>query len=78
MLVMSRREKDIEDGLKSLVKEAGALCIQSALVNADIRQYVHDRLRTDPKLKRWQKEHSDIEDTLMHKADGMYAERTFS
>lgn len=75
MLVTSRREKDIEDGLMSSGKKKDALCIQSALVDADIRQYIHDRLRTDLKLKRWKKQQSVIEDALMHKADGMYAKQ---
>ena len=47
MLVMSRREKDIEDALMSSIEEGQALCVQSALVDADIRQYVRCRLRTD-------------------------------
>lgn len=71
MLVLSRRERDIEDGLLSLTKKGEALCIQSALVDADIRQYIHDRLRTDRKLRRWQEEQSEIEDALMRKANGM-------
>ncbi len=73
MLVISRREKDIEDGLMSSIKQAGTLCIHSALIDADIRQYIHDRLQSDRELKKWQKEQFEIEDALMHKASGMYA-----
>ena len=73
MLVISRREKDIEDGLMSSIKQARALCIHSALIDADIRQYIHDRLQSDRKLKKWQKEQFEIEDALMHRANGMYA-----
>ena len=75
MLVTSRKEKDITDALMSLTNDEGSLCIQDALVNADIRAYVHARLQTDPKLKRWQKEQREIENTLMDKADGMYVDR---
>ena len=35
---------------------------------------IHERLRADPKLKRWHKEpkvQQEIENTLMDKADGM-------
>ena len=78
MSVMSRREKDIEDGLLLLIKKIEALSIQSALVNADIRQYIHDQLRTDRKLRRWQEEQSEIEDASMRKANGMYAGRLIS
>jgi hypothetical protein len=44
-------------------------------VNDDIRTYVHKRLRTDQKLKRWQNRsevQQEIETVLMSKADGMY------
>ncbi len=73
IIVISRREKDIQDGLMPSIKQARALCIHSALIDADIRQYIHDRLQSDRKLKKWQKEQFEIEDALMHKANGMYA-----
>ena len=75
ILVTSRREKDIEESLDSLVDGTKKICIQSALVNDDIRTYVHKRLRTDQKLKRWQNRsevQQEIETVLMSKADGMY------
>ena len=74
VLATSRREKDIEDALTPLSNARNRISIQSALVNADIRTYIHDRLQTDRKLKRWQKHPKvqlEIEDTLMRKADGM-------
>ena len=74
ILVTSRREKDIEETLEPLVRDQGVICIQSALVNDDIRAYVHERLQTDRRLKRWQKKpevQQEIETTLMDKADGM-------
>ncbi len=74
VLVTSRKEKDIEESLDSLVDDTQKICIQSALVNDDICAYVHKRLRTDQKLKRWQNRpevQQEIETTLMSKADGM-------
>lgn len=75
MLVLSRRERDIEDELISSRERGEALCITKSQADADIRHYIHDRLRTDRKLKLWEKEHSEIEEALMHKANGMYAGR---
>ena len=74
VLVTSRREQDIEEALKPLGDPRDIICIQSNLVNADIRTYVHDRLKTDQKLKRWQTKSEvqlEIENTLMEKAHGM-------
>lgn len=74
ILATSRREKDIEHSILPLTKDENRICIQSALVNAEIRAYVHDQLRTNTKLQRWQKEpkvRTEIEDTLVKKANGM-------
>ena len=74
VLVTSRRETDIDEALTPLSSSRNRMRIQSTLVNADIRTYVHDRLQVDRKLKRWQKDlnmQREIEDTLMEKADGM-------
>ena len=74
ILITSRREKDIEESLARLSQERGPICIQSALIDADIRCYVHDQLQTDRKLKRRQKEPqvlSLIEHALLDNVDGM-------
>ena len=75
LLVTSRREQDIEESLSSLVVgHQASVCIDSAVVSADIRVYVHYRLRADRKLKRWQKDlemSQEIKDTIVDKADGM-------
>lgn len=74
VLTTSRREKDIEEVLTTLSDTRNRISIQSALVNADIRTYIHYRLQIDRKLKKWQKlpkVQLEIEDTLMRKADGM-------
>ena len=74
MLATSRRENDIEESLEPLVNDQEKICIQSALVNDDIRAYILERLRSDRRLRRWQKKpqvQQEIERTLMDKADGM-------
>jgi hypothetical protein len=42
ILATSRRERDIEESLESLI--IGQICIQSALVNADIHTHICERL----------------------------------
>jgi hypothetical protein len=74
MLATSRREKDIEESLMPLVSDKDTICIQSALVNSDIRAYTHERLQTDRRLKRWRKMpevQQELEGALVGKADGM-------
>lgn len=75
LLVTSRKEVDIEDCLNALVKGEDQICIQSALVNQDIRAYIRETLQTDEKLNgRWGKKPEAlklIDEKLMEKADGM-------
>ncbi|KAI9765534.1 MAG: hypothetical protein M1840_007360 [Geoglossum simile] len=75
ILATSRREKDIEEQIEPQANQEENICIQSALVNDDIRAYIHERLQTDRKLRRWQSRpevQQEIEGTLMDKADGMF------
>ena len=72
ILTTSRREKDIEDSMEPLVDNQRRICIQSALVDGDIRAYVDSRLQFDRDLRRWRdtpKAQQEIKDTLMRKAD---------
>ena len=73
MLVTSRREKEIEDSMSTLLDDEHKICIQSMLVKDDIRAYVRGRICNDRKLKRWQKPEiqAEIEEVLVEKADGM-------
>ena len=74
ILATSRREKDIEERIKPLIHDEGRICIQSTLVNDDIRAYIRERLQTDWGLRRWQKRpevQQEIEKTLVNKAGGM-------
>ena len=74
ILVTSRRENDIKESLEPLINDENVICIQSKLVTDDIRAYIHERLLTDRRLRRWQKKpevQREIETTLTGKADGM-------
>ena len=70
VLVTSRKENDIAKSLEPLV--TCQLCIQSALVDADIRVHILERLSTDVKLKKWPiNVQQEVEDALMRGAQGM-------
>ena len=70
ILVTSRRENDIEAAFQPLVM--CQLYIQSALVDADIRVHVLERLSNDLKLKKWPiNVQEEIENTLTEGAKGM-------
>ncbi|KAL8699990.1 MAG: hypothetical protein Q9201_005685 [Fulgogasparrea decipioides] len=74
ILATSRREKDIEEWMEPLVGDQEPICIQSRLVDNDIRAYIHDTLRTDRVLKKWNRQPlvlQEIEEKLMDKADGI-------
>ena len=71
IMITSRREKDIEDQLGPIANYR--INIQNAIVDDDIRMYVHDRLVTDRKLGKWpERVQGEIIMTIMKKADGMY------
>ena len=75
ILATSREVQDIKESLEPLVHDQDKICIQSALVTDDIRAYVHERLQTDRRLRRWQKQpkvQDEIENALINRADGMY------
>ena len=70
VLATSRKENDIAMSLEPLV--TCQLCIQSALVDADICVHVRERLSHDPKLKKWPVDvQKEIEAALTKGAKGM-------
>jgi hypothetical protein len=72
ILITSRKEGDIESSLGPLF--TNRLCIQNAIVDADIRTHVQERLLNDAKLKKWPANvREEIETTLMSGAHGMYS-----
>ncbi|KAM0799070.1 ankyrin repeat-containing domain protein [Usnea florida] len=74
MLVTSRREKEIEESMSTLLNDEHKFCIQSTLVEDDIRAYVQGRTCKDRRLKKWQKPEiqAEITEVLVEKADGMF------
>ena len=69
-MATSRREKDIEEQLSPIANYN--INIQGAVVDADIRVYVRDRLATDAKLKKWPHTvQNEIITVMMEKAGGM-------
>ena len=74
VLATSRKETEIEDCLGALVSNENRICLQTALVNDDIRAYVHERLQSDTRLKKWRSKpevQEEIEKFLVDKAGGM-------
>lgn len=70
LMLTSRQEKDIEEHLRPISN--CSINIQSAIVDEDVRVYVHDRLSTDIKLKKWPILIQDeIQSAMMEKANGM-------
>lgn len=74
LLVTSRPEQDIESAIKDHTNEQEIIPIKSDLIEYDIRNYVHARIREDVDLRRWKSRpniQSEIETTLLMKANGM-------
>jgi hypothetical protein len=74
-LATSRKELDIEEAFKYYLTPRQSMCIQSHLVDSDIRSYVGHQIRRDRRFRRWQSKPEvqiEIEESLMRKASGMY------
>lgn len=70
LLATSRRLNDIEETLTPLI--TGHICIQSALIDADICIHIRERLQNDPRLRKWPENvRLEIEKALMEGAHGM-------
>lgn len=70
ILVTSRQERDILEGLESVV--TGSISLGGSKVDRDIAVHVHSQLVQHPKLKKWPDSvKSDIEEKLVAKAQGM-------
>jgi ankyrin repeat domain-containing protein 50 len=68
ILTTSRREKDIEEVLGPLTSQ---ICIQNAIVNADIRLYIRNTIHGTSWRKWSQEVRNEVEVELMANADGM-------
>ena len=70
ILILSRKELDIEEGLKHV--HTKTLCIQNAAVDNDIRVHVRRLLADDPRLRKWSPAIKiEIETSLIIGAHGM-------
>ncbi|KAH7118875.1 hypothetical protein B0J11DRAFT_582674 [Dendryphion nanum] len=75
LLATSRRERDIETSLETLVEDQDRICVQSSLVDKDIKRYIRQRLSDDKSLRKWKKDaviQREIETILMNGACGMF------
>jgi hypothetical protein len=73
-LATSRRERGIERYLEKSIEESKRICLQSEVVDPDIRKYAHQRLSTDARLARWRndiEQCQEIEARISHRAQGM-------
>jgi hypothetical protein len=76
ILLTSRKEIMIEEAMDDIVPPNDRTCLESQLVDKDIKTYVQDRLAKDKSFKRWQRDpetQGEIEKTLGRKAHGMYS-----
>lgn len=75
VLMTSRKEVQMQQALEDHVSPDNRICLESHLVNKDIRTYVKERMAKDKSFKRWQKDaeiRADIEATAGRKVHGMY------
>lgn len=73
-VLTSRWLKEIEDQFESLTGPEYRMKLPSASLNKDISTYVHERLQSDPKLKKWRNQpdvQEEIHSRILEKADGM-------
>jgi hypothetical protein len=69
LLAMSRKELDIERVLSDFSID---ISFSNTLANEDIRIYVQNRLRNEPRYRHWPKELlAEIQDALVTGAKGM-------
>ena len=74
IITTSRPEQDIKTAMERSAYPRTSICIESSLIQEDIRAYVHARLRSDTSLRRWRNNPSiqaKIENVLSEKANGM-------
>lgn len=72
LLITSRRELDIEQGLTPLLR-IPPIPLEGSQIDSDIELHISEQLSTDQKLKRWPPQVKlQIEKTLTAQADGMF------
>lgn len=74
IVMTSRKLKDFEEFFDVELDQRSRLSIENEKVDEDIRSYVHGKLQSDRRFKRWQKQpkvQREIQSKLMEKSDGM-------
>jgi len=72
ILATSRREPDITDIMDDILPES--ICLQTALVDEDIKTFVKQNFGSNGRLKRWSGDanaRQEIEDALAARSNGM-------
>ncbi|KAF5644595.1 ankyrin repeat [Fusarium sp. NRRL 52700] len=69
ILATSRQYFDIEQSLSEISE---SISMSNPMVDADIRRFVHARLRSSHRLKRWHERFDEIEEVLAAMAQGMF------
>ena len=75
LLMTSRKERDIEMSLETFVVENNMISLQRDVVDADIIQFVRQKLGDDKRLAKWNNNaevRQEIETALTRGAQGMY------
>jgi hypothetical protein len=80
IIVTSRKERDIQSSLESIVDTCNIIPLEREVVDEDIGKYVRHRISADKKLQKWQSGElqTEIEAALMKGAHGMYAHNPFA
>jgi hypothetical protein len=79
VVVTSRRERDIEGVMHKISSRRNHICLESKVIDKDIRQYIRQRLSDDTALNKWGKDialRQEIETALIEGSRGMYVLRT--
>src|ERR1700761_2555604 len=74
LLLTSRKERDIEDTLESIIPRDYFISLRTDVVDNDIRTYVTYRLSVDKTLRKWYSDQTmreEISSALMKKSMGM-------
>lgn len=70
ILVTSRQERDILEGLKGIATQT--ISLGGSKIDDDIAVHIHKQIERQPKLRRWpDRVKSEIERKLVGRANGM-------
>jgi hypothetical protein len=69
LLVTSRDEVDIRQSLA--ISDDQDISMKNVEIDKDIVNFVSYQLKNDPKLQKWKERHSEIQDRLTEKAQGV-------